>query len=296
MNKQKPQIEIIEQPANCGIRFRYINETKKSGKVTGVNSKKFKKTYPSIRISNYVGPLKLLITCVTANPPHRQHPNILNKSISNDGVYCRVFISNSEIIELKDLKVYKSRQRDIKTNLLKRKEHNIDPTKEGFDHINHKAKDINLDRVRLCFQAFYENPKTKLLTEETEPVISDELFDRRDSVILKIHNTSTNNISSHGGMVMMFTSYISKDDIEVVMTVNNFGLKLEKVIDIDPPLGKIHRTTGILFHIPPYEYPNDREFEIKLRRPSDETTSSPMKFNYHNSYLYNTANPTDENR
>ena len=278
MNNQKPCLEILEQPANCGIRFRYSTE-KFGGKLQGGNTGNQKKSYPTIIIKNYEGPLKIMISCVTSNPPYMQHPNTLTSETNeamNEGVYLKTFPENPGIIEIRDLRIHKSKRKEIKNNLLIRKEYNIDPTKAGFDYIEQDSSQINLERVRLCFQVIYKNKQTDSLTKETEPVISDEMFDRRDDVMLHVYHVSLNNISSSGGKVMLFTSCINKKDIEVLMIVENNGIKTEKRLDI-----VVHRKAGVVFNIPPFQYPNEKRFEIILRRPSDEMMSCPVEFNYY---------------
>ena len=284
MNNIKPQIEIIKQPANSGIRFRYLSEKNHSGKLPGEDSDKYNKSYTTLKISGYNGPLQIVVSCVTNDPPYRQHPNILSgKTFSKEGIYYLNLDRNPKIIELNDLKIYRARRQDVRNSLLARKDFNIDPTKAGFSHINQGAQ-INLDKIRLCFQAYYENDSTKLMTEETEPVISEELFNRRDNILLNIYHISTNDIPLLGGQVMMFTSLISKDDIEIRMIVENSGLKSEKILK-----GQVHRRAGIIFHIPPYVYPDDKEFKILLRRPSDQMISSPAEFTYSSNISSNTC-------
>lgn len=49
-----PYVEIVEQPAKKGIRFRYECEGRSAGSIPGVRSRADNKTYPTIRVSNYI--------------------------------------------------------------------------------------------------------------------------------------------------------------------------------------------------------------------------------------------------
>ena len=58
-------IEILEQPTQQAIRFRYKCEDRAAAPIPGRNSTKASKTYPAIRIKGYIGPVILIVSCVT---------------------------------------------------------------------------------------------------------------------------------------------------------------------------------------------------------------------------------------
>lgn len=62
-------VEIVEQPKS--MRFRYISEGDTAGSILGVNSTADKKTYPAIRIHNYIGKITVCLSCVTIDKPPR---------------------------------------------------------------------------------------------------------------------------------------------------------------------------------------------------------------------------------
>lgn len=64
-NSNEPSVEIVEQPARSGLRFRYRCEGRSAGSLLGVNSRNDKKTYPAIRINNYRGKALIIVSCVT---------------------------------------------------------------------------------------------------------------------------------------------------------------------------------------------------------------------------------------
>lgn len=61
----KPNVEIIEQPAEKSFRFRYESENRHSGSIAGERSTRSTPSYPKIKINNYDGPITVLISCVT---------------------------------------------------------------------------------------------------------------------------------------------------------------------------------------------------------------------------------------
>lgn len=73
MNKIK--LEWIEQPAQKSLRFRYESEKRNSKPIAGrsaekktetANSADSKGIYPKIKILNYVGEVRIFISCVYA--------------------------------------------------------------------------------------------------------------------------------------------------------------------------------------------------------------------------------------
>lgn len=58
-------IEILEQPTQEPIRFRYKCENRAAAPVPGRKSTKGLKTYPTIRIKGYIGPVSVIVSCVT---------------------------------------------------------------------------------------------------------------------------------------------------------------------------------------------------------------------------------------
>ncbi|KAG5844142.1 hypothetical protein ANANG_G00158370 [Anguilla anguilla] len=59
---ENPYIEIIEQPKQRGMRFRYKIEGRSAGSILGERSNDTAKTYPSIKIHNYSGPIHMRIS------------------------------------------------------------------------------------------------------------------------------------------------------------------------------------------------------------------------------------------
>lgn len=71
MNKPLPNIVIVEQPASKPLRLRYESEVRSAGFIPGVSSTNERKTYPTIKIVNYTGPVCIITSCVTSGEPYR---------------------------------------------------------------------------------------------------------------------------------------------------------------------------------------------------------------------------------
>lgn len=63
----KPYVKIIEQPLKN--QFKHKDERKPIN--SDVHSTPNQKTYPTIEIFNYIGPIKVVVSCVTKNEPYR---------------------------------------------------------------------------------------------------------------------------------------------------------------------------------------------------------------------------------
>jgi hypothetical protein len=66
-----PFARIVEQPAKCGVRFRYECEGRISGAIPGQNSTTLRPTFPTIKLFNYSGRAKVVVSCVTKSRSRR---------------------------------------------------------------------------------------------------------------------------------------------------------------------------------------------------------------------------------
>lgn len=65
-----PYVAIVEQPQQI-FRFRYASEGRTAGALYGANSSLGNKTYPTIRLMNYCGSARVIVSCVTNDVPYR---------------------------------------------------------------------------------------------------------------------------------------------------------------------------------------------------------------------------------
>lgn len=65
-----PRLIITEQPLSA-IRFRYKCEGRTASSIPGTSSTEGNRTYPAIKIENFVGKVMVIVSCVTHDKPYR---------------------------------------------------------------------------------------------------------------------------------------------------------------------------------------------------------------------------------
>ena len=114
------------------------------------------------------------------------------------------------------------KKQDIPQSLAKRQELGIDPFGQGFDTMKSKTDiaSIELNQIRLCFQVFI--PGDQKSQYVAGPIaVSNVIKDKRIHDELSIINISENSATVNGGKkILLFTSKICKDDIQVRFSCN----------------------------------------------------------------------------
>lgn len=124
------RIRIIEQPAHKALRFRYLCEGRSAGSIPGQNSTNGKRTFPTIEIEGYRGEVTVVVSCVTKDPPFRQHPhNLVGKDGCQHGVFSVRAKGDPPQVVLSNLGIQCVRRKDIKAALDLREERKVDPFK-----------------------------------------------------------------------------------------------------------------------------------------------------------------------
>lgn len=132
-NFKDVRIKIIEQPAPKELRFRYKCEGRSAGSIPGINSTAENKTFPTIEIEGYEGKVKVVVSCVTKDPPYRPHPhNIVGKEGCENGI-CMATINGPPMrLSFTNLGIQCVKKNDIKAALEERERKRIDPFKSKF--------------------------------------------------------------------------------------------------------------------------------------------------------------------
>merc|ERR1719410_592521 len=287
--EQKPFVRILEQPASHKLRFRYKCEGRGAGALQGVSSSPDKKTFPKIQIVGYKGPAVVVVSCVTHDsdvPKTHPHNLVSPASVGREGCkkgVCTVYVNNEEMTaEFPHLGVQCVRRKDVHQSLSNRQQIKVDPFRQGFSHADNSALDLNA--IRLCFQAFLENPsspgKYKVVLD---PVVSHPIFDAKAKKELQIMDMSDNSSSVEGGKkIILLCEKITREDI--------------KVRFYDPINGwegwgqfstsNVHKQYGISLMTPAYTHPltgaGVRRVRVELVKPSDGATSEHVDFYYTN--------------
>ncbi|XP_033992261.1 transcription factor p65 isoform X1 [Trematomus bernacchii] len=270
-----PFIEIIEQPKQRGMRFRYKCEGRSAGSIPGEKSNETTKTHPAIKVHNYSGPLHVRVSLVTKNPPHKPHPHELVGKDCKHGYY-EADLQERRIHSFQNLGIQCVKKKDVNEAITCRLQTNNNP----FNIPDAKVweEEFDLNAVRLCFQATITLPTGDLIP--LKPVVSQPIFDNRapNTAELKICRVNRNNGSCKGGdEIFLLCDKVQKEDIEVRFFQDSWeGKGTFSQADV-------HRQVAIVFRTPPYRDANLTEpirVKMQLRRPSDREVSEPMDFQY----------------
>ncbi|XP_008317791.2 transcription factor p65 [Cynoglossus semilaevis] len=270
-----PYIEIIEQPKQRGMRFRYKCEGRSAGSIPGEKSNDTTKTHPAIKVHNYSGPLRVRISLVTKNAPHKPHPHELVGKDCKHGYY-EADLQERRIHSFQNLGIQCVKKKDVNEAITCRLQTNNNPF--NIPEAKVWEEEFDLNSVRLCFQASITLPTGE--TFPLEPVVSQPIYDNRapNTAELKICRVNRNCGSCKGGdEIFLLCDKVQKEDIEVRFFKDSWeGKGTFSQADV-------HRQVAIVFRTPPYHDTNLKEpvkVQMQLRRPSDREVSEPMEFQY----------------
>ncbi|XP_012876613.1 PREDICTED: transcription factor p65 isoform X1 [Dipodomys ordii] len=270
-----PYVEIMEQPKQRGMRFRYKCEGRSAGSIPGERSTDTTKTHPTIKINGYTGPGTVRISLVTKDPPHRPHPHELVGKDCHDGFYEAELCPDRSIHSFQNLGIQCVKKRDLEQAISQRIQTNNNPFQVPIEE---QRGDYDLNAVRLCFQVTVRDPSGRPL--RLPPVLSHPIFDNRapNTAELKICRVNRNSGSCLGGdEIFLLCDKVQKEDIEVYFTGPGWEAR-GSFSQAD-----VHRQVAIVFRTPPYADPSLQapvRVSMQLRRPSDRELSEPMEFQY----------------
>lgn len=276
----EPWVEIVEQPKQRGLRFRYQCEGRSAGSIPGETSSNEKKTFPTIKIHNYKGQAIIVVSCVTkdAEPKCKPHPHSLVGRDCKKGV-CTVRVKDASVVSFPQLGIQCAKKKDVDDALKLRREINVDPYQTGFDHA---ASNIDLNVVRLCFQVFLPDANGKV-TRVVPPVSSLPIHDKKalnDLIICRVDRSSGK--ARGGDEVFLLCEKVGKDDIKVrFFEEENGELVWESFGDFGQ--GDVHRQYAIVFKTPKYKeelITRPVNVNMQLYRPSDLEGSDSIQFTY----------------
>uniref|UniRef100_A0A2A4K2T8 RHD domain-containing protein n=1 Tax=Heliothis virescens TaxID=7102 RepID=A0A2A4K2T8_HELVI len=273
-----PRVEIIEQPARYR-RFRYKSEVDSAGSIRGENSTEEHKTYPTIRILEYLGRVIIIVFPVTKDSPgaYKVHPACLV------GEGCRYNILTTEVdvteenrdFEFNNLRIQYVSSDNVEAELKLRQQLRIDPFKQGYGHKRLSKEDLHA--VRLCFHVFKKGASREL----APPVVSNVIYDSKFTGDLQIREYCDFSGPITGGTKILFLSkQVTKDDIEVFFYQMEDGAK---VWEAPATNVKVFDKVGISCVSPPYDYrtiSDKLQVMYHLRRPSHNSSGSPAPFIY----------------
>jgi hypothetical protein len=285
--EQKPHVRILEQPASHKLRFRYQCEGRGAGALQGQTSNPEKKTFPKIQIVGYKGPAVVVVSCVThdSDPPKTHPHNLVSPaSVGRDGCkkgVCTMNVNSEDMtVEFQHLGIQCVRKKDIAEALKQRQEIRVDPYRQGFNHIE-SAGTIDLNAVKLCFQAFLESPTTPgKYTVILPPVCSKPIFDAKAKKELQIMDISDNSASVEGGKkIIVLCERVSREDIKVKFYDPDPNSHWEEWAEFNA--ADVHKQYAISLKTPRYDdlaIKEPKKVFLELVKPSDDSRSDPMEF------------------
>ncbi|CAJ1059386.1 LOW QUALITY PROTEIN: nuclear factor NF-kappa-B p105 subunit [Xyrichtys novacula] len=310
-----PFLQIIEQPKQRGFRFRYGCEGPSHGGLPGASSEKNRKTYPTVKITNYQGPARVVVQLVTAlTAPPQLHAHSLVGKQCDKGICVADLQPKDSTISFPNLGILHVTKKNVAKTLEERMVeafrmgHNcgvsIHPEIDALqgevrvprDLTDHQrslmssvaalqAKEMDLSVVRLMFTAFLPDSDGGF-SRRLEPVVSEPIYDSKapNASNLKIVRMDrTAGCVSGGEEVYLLCDKVQKDDIQVrFYEEDDSGPTWEALGDFSPT--DVHRQFAIVFKTPKYRDQNLQKptsVFVQLKRKSDNETSEPKPFTYH---------------
>ncbi|KAM6956232.1 nuclear factor NF-kappa-B p100 subunit-like [Aplochiton taeniatus] len=301
-----PYIQIIEEPKQCvcvcvcvqrGFRFRYECEGPSHGGLPGASSEKNKRTYPTVKINNFVGHAKVEVQLVTHTDPPRVHahslvgrhctengvcimdlgPNDLTASFSNLGI---LHVTKRGVVE-----VLTKRLKDEKRRQKGQHYHFTDADEQALlREAKELGKVTDLNIVRLKFTAYIQDSNGGF-TRALKPVVSNPIYDSKspNASNLKISRMDKTCGSVLGGdEIFLLCDKVQKDDIEIrFYEGEGDDGGWEAYGDFSPT--DVHKQYAIVFKTPAYhsaeiERPVNVFLQLKRKKAGDY--SDPKQFTY----------------
>nr|AAZ91474.1 relish [Glossina morsitans morsitans]ABF47913.1 relish [Glossina morsitans morsitans] len=297
--KYEARLEITEEPMEK-FRFRYISEMHGThGSLNGANSQRNPKTFPEVRLVDYRGPAIIRCSLFQANleSPH-SHQLVIRKD--DDDVCDPHDVKVGELgyyAKFANMGIIHTAKKFIMGELLKKKRRRLIlelggrelTTKEEQEihkQTEKEAKDMNLNQVRLCYEAFRVE-ENGTYVPIAAPVYSRLINNRKSAQTgdLRITRLSicTGSVLGNEDLILLVEK-VSKKNIKV---------RFYEMNDDDGEIWEafaqfresdVHHQYAIVCKTPPYKDRDiDRSVEvfIELVRPSDDERSfPPVTFRY----------------
>nr|XP_033811947.1 transcription factor RelB [Geotrypetes seraphini] len=274
----KPELKIIEQPKQRGMRFRYECEGRSAGSILGESSTDQSKIMPTIEVLNcdILKEVKVMTCLVWKDSPYRVHPHSLVGKDCHDGI-CEVTIKPKlkRTHSFHNLGIQCVRKKEIEEAVEKKLKLGIDPYNAGHWK-NHEEVDMNV--VRLCFQAYYQDSSGN--TQTLVPILSEPIYDKKSTNTseLKIYRMNKETGQCGGGEeVYLLCDKVQKEDIAVVFRRDCWEARA------DFSQADVHRQIAIVFKTPPYqdlEIGEPMTVNVYLQRLTDSVCSESCAFTY----------------
>ncbi|XP_071832735.1 putative transcription factor p65 homolog isoform X2 [Apostichopus japonicus] len=277
-----PCLVITEQPKPKDHRFRYPCEGRTAGALLGEKSSERKKTCPEVKVENLATRALIVGSLVTKEEDAKPHPFKLVGTNCTEGIVKMVVTASSPKAKFESLGIQCVKKADLKDALLVRKKLQVDPYNNIDQCLEDDMQDLDCKVLRICFQAYLEDPNTGQFTEPLTPVLTHNIYNKKDSNLKIMKMNKREGTAKGGDEVYIFCEKVDKEDIQVVF----FEESKESRPWTDNGLfgsSDVHHQIAIVLRTPPYKCTNiEKEIEVKVRlqRTSDSDVSDPEVFTY----------------
>ncbi|KAL1263066.1 hypothetical protein QQF64_005805 [Cirrhinus molitorella] len=291
-----PYLQIIEEPKQRGFRFRYECEGPSHGGLPGATSERNRRTYPTVKVSNYVGHARVEVQLVTHTDPPRVHAHSLVGRHCNDNGICTIDVGPNDLTaqfsNLGILHVTKRGVVEVLTKRLKEEKKRLKETGYKFTDAEDQAvlqeakelgKNMDLNIVRLKFTAYLQDSNGSF-TRALKPVVSNPIYDSKspNASNLKISRMDKTSGSVLGGEeVFLLCDKVQKDDIDIRFYEEEEEGGWEAFGDFSPT--DVHKQYAIVFKTPPYrcaDIARPVTVFLQLKRKKGGDCSEPKQFTY----------------
>ncbi|KAK0152454.1 Nuclear factor NF-kappa-B p100 subunit [Merluccius polli] len=289
-----PYIQIIEEPKQRGFRFRYECEGPSHGGLPGASSEKNRRTYPTVKVNNYVGHARVEVQLVTHSDPPRVHAHSLVGRQCTESGTCTLDVgpndltaSNLGILHVTKKGVVEVLTRRLRDERRRQKGPHHHFTDAEETSVVKEAKELgkvmDLNIVRLKFTAYLQDSNGGF-TRALKPVVSNPIYDSKspNASNLKISRMDKTCGSVLGGEeIFLLCDKVQKDDIEIRFYEEDEEGAWEAFGDFSPT--DVHKQYAIVFRTPPYhsaEIQRPVTVFLQLKRKKAGDSSDPKHFTY----------------
>ncbi|XP_037128004.1 nuclear factor NF-kappa-B p100 subunit isoform X2 [Syngnathus acus] len=290
-----PYVQIIEEPKQRGFRFRYECEGPSHGGLPGASSEKNRRTYPTVKINNYVGHARVEVQLVThTDPPHVHAHSLVGRHCNENGT-CTLDVGPNDLTaSFSNLGILHVTKKGVVEVLTRRLREERRRCRGGSAHLTaaeesalskdakELSKIVDLNIVRLKFTAFLKDSNGGF-TRALKAVVSNPIYDSKspNASNLKISRIDKTCGSVLGGdEIFLLCDKVQKDDIEIRFYEDEDG-GWEAFGDFAPT--DVHKQYAIVFKTPPYhtaELERPVTVFLQLKRKKAGDCSDPKHFTY----------------
>uniref|UniRef100_A0A4W4EF35 RHD domain-containing protein n=1 Tax=Electrophorus electricus TaxID=8005 RepID=A0A4W4EF35_ELEEL len=289
------KLNLQIKDSNC-FRFRYECEGPSHGGLPGASSERNRRTYPTIKVCNYVGHARVEVQLVTHTDPPRVHAHSLVGKQCNENGTCSIDIGPNDLTaQFSNLGILHVTKRGVVEVLTKRLRDEKRRMKEPGYHFSETeehaiqkeakelGKNMDLNIVRLKFTAYLQDSNGGF-TRALSPVVSNPIYDSKspNASNLKISRMDKTCGSVMGGdEIFLLCDKVQKDDIDIRFYEEDEEGGWEAFGDFSPT--DVHKQYAIVFKTPPYhktEIERPVTVFLQLKRKKGGDCSEPKQFTY----------------